>query len=386
LNGVGERNSNDYIGYVFTPFDAMITAAGFSREVGYNKVKGLGIKQIKREILNIDGSTCWINQKDDIWRNEGVWDISENENPYIKKNDHFTNVNGNKIDFHKDFLSPFIIRYTKEVRKIDPHALIFFEGYPGDTLFGTLPKFEIPDNSVHAAHWYDAATLVTKRPFLRANYDITRDKLVVGKKKVQKMFNKQLKLIKDYVNEQIPTFIGEFGVHYDIYNKKAYKNFLKKPNKAWKPHIKALDMYYNALDENLLHATQWNYTSDNNNTWGDLWNLEDISIFSRDQQRDPDDINSGGRALEGFCRPHLLRCAGFPQKMKFMRKKKIFSFEYIADPSIKEPTLIYIPKIQYPNGIYINQSNHELKMEHNEQILKIWALEKKLITLKIEEI
>ncbi|MBD3195933.1 MAG: cellulase family glycosylhydrolase, partial [Candidatus Lokiarchaeota archaeon] len=120
LNGVGERNSNDYIGYVFTPFDAMITAAGFSREVGYNKVKGLGIKEIKREILNIDGSTCWINQKDDIWRNEGVWDISENENPYIKKNDHFTNVNGNKIDFHKDFLSPFIMKYTKEVRKIDP--------------------------------------------------------------------------------------------------------------------------------------------------------------------------------------------------------------------------------------------------------------------------
>ena len=46
-----------------------------------------------------------------------------------------------------------------------------------------------------------------------------------------------------------------------------------------------------------LSYTLWNYTPDNSNAHGDGWNGEDLSIFSRDQQRDPADIDSGGRAL-----------------------------------------------------------------------------------------
>ena len=83
-------------------------------------------------------------------------------------------------------------------------------------------------------------------------------------------------------------------------------------------------MYYNALDKNLLNSTQWNYTPDNTNEWGDQWNIEDLSIFSKDQQLNPSDINSGGRAIKGFCRPHFIRCAGIPLKMEFNIKDGTF--------------------------------------------------------------
>jgi hypothetical protein len=42
-------------------------------------------------------------------------------------------------------------------------------------------------------------------------------------------------------------------------------------------------MYYNAMNTNLLHTMLWNYTADNDNTWGDQWNQEDFSIFSTTQ-------------------------------------------------------------------------------------------------------
>ncbi|TXT66605.1 MAG: hypothetical protein BAJALOKI3v1_20068 [Promethearchaeota archaeon] len=385
VDGSGEETISDYRGHVFTPFEAMITAAGFSREIGFNEVKGVGIKETRRDILNKDNTSCWLNDEYDIWRNEGVWKIDEVGDPQIIDNSHFRNVNGKKIEFHRDYLSPFIRKFADKVREIDSDAIIFFEGHPGSTMSKSLPKFKLPNNVVHAGHWYDAATLVTKRPFLRANYDITRDKLVIGKQNVQKMFTHQLKLIKEFAKGEYPTLIGEFGLHYDIKNKKAYKKVRKKPIKAWKTHVKALDMYYNALDANLIHATQWNYTADNNNRWGDKWNLEDLSIFSRDQQFNPDDINSGGRAIRGFCRPHLLRCAGEPLKMTFNKKKGEFHFQFQAIPLIKAPSLFYIPKIQYPDGYSIHSNIEDIRHEIDGQTLKVWVEGDAIIELLIRK-
>jgi hypothetical protein len=84
----------------------------------------------------------------------------------------------------------------------------------------------------------------------------------------------------------VPTLIGEFGLQYDMNNKAGFQSG------DFKPHEQVLNTYYQALDASLVSSTQWNYTPDNSNQWGDLWNTEDLSIFSRDQQRDPKDINS----------------------------------------------------------------------------------------------
>jgi hypothetical protein len=200
------------------------------------------------------------------------------------------------------------------------------------------------------------------------------NKPVIGKSNVQNLFIRQLHLIKESsskIQRDIPTLIGEFGLPYNLNNKEAYIKYKSDPLDAWKIHIKALNMYYNALDANLLHSTQWNYTADNTNEWGDQWNLEDLSIFSKDQQQNPRDINSGGRAIAGFCRPHFIRCAGKPLKMEFNMKEGTFIFEFEAVSSIKAPSVVYIPKIHYPKGFKIEFSQGSLIKSEDEQIVLI---------------
>jgi hypothetical protein len=92
---------------------------------------------------------------------------------------------------------------------------------------------------------------------------------------------------------------------------------------------------FRRLEANLLHATLWNYTADNNNQWGDQWNEEDLSIFSLDQQHDPDNIHSGGRALQAVVRPYAVCTAGEPLSMKFDLKRRAFEFEFRHDVNVE---------------------------------------------------
>jgi len=142
----------------------------------------------------------------------------------------------------------------------------------------------------------------------------------------------------------VPTLIGEVGIAFDLENKKAYQT------DDFRAQIKAFDRTLRALEENLHHYTLWNYTADNTNTRGDMWNDEDLSIFSRDQQEDPENINSGGRALEAVVRPYPLATAGEPLKIRLDIKKKEFEFIFRHDPAVQEPTVIFVPLIQYLNG------------------------------------
>jgi hypothetical protein len=244
-------------------------------------------------------------------------------------------------------------------------------------MMGKKTNFNLPQDEgpfVNASHWYDAASITTKKAWLRMNYDIMTDKLVFGKKNVQKMYNSQLakfKSLSKSIAGGVPTLLGEFGLHFDLNNKKAYNQFEKKGQNAFKRNIQMLTMYYDAMDINLLHGTLWNYTSDNCNEWGDLWNLEDLSIFSRDQQTNPDDINSGGRAIDGFCRPHFLYCAGIPLKMEFNLKKGLFSFKFDGKSSIHAPTVLFVPKIQYPKGYNIKINEGTIDKKENDQLVFI---------------
>jgi hypothetical protein len=201
------------------------------------------------------------------------------------------------------------------------------------------------------------------------------------------MFRRQLAAIKAAsakVNDGIPTVISEMGLCFDLDKGAAYQEWKRSPEKAWKVHIKALSSYFDALDANLLHALQWNYTPDNTNQWGDQWNLEDFSIFSRDQQDDPNDISSGGRGIQGFCRPHLVHVAGSPRLMKFTLRNHTFLFEWDADTSVKAPTILYIPQIHYPNGFAADLSEGEVVPTSDSQFVAIRARQGGIHTITIE--
>ncbi len=374
VDGIGTEKLTDDLGYTFTPIDAILTGSGYSRVVGYKEVKRLGVKETRRDELNKGKVTCWFESAEDIWKNEGVWGFDTDGNPIIQNNDYFVVKHSKKVNFYQDYLSPFIYEYTKNIREVIPNTIIFFESHPIRIMRGEKITFNVPENVVHAGHWYDGVSLGTKRSMIKANYDLIADKIVIGKKNIQEMFIHQLgniRSIAQSIHGGIPTLIGEFGLPYDLNKREAYHTFRNQPETAWDKHVELLTMYYTALDTNLLHATQWNYTADSNNEWGDLWNMEDLSIFSRDQQLNPNDINSGGRAIKGFCRPHFVYCSGKPLRMDFDYKAKAFSFEFDADSSIEAPTIIYIPQIQYPNGFKIEISEGEIEKNEKEQLIFI---------------
>ncbi|MFX0036877.1 MAG: cellulase family glycosylhydrolase [Candidatus Hermodarchaeota archaeon] len=372
VDGSDTEGFSEVLGYAFKPIDAMLTGSGYTRTIPYREIKRFGVKVTRKDEMNKNKISCWFNGFEDIWKKQRIWGLNGEGEPIILNNNYFKIKNDKEVDFYDDYLTPFIANYTKIIRTIIPEAIIFFEGPSEDLMKLEEIDFNVPKNAVQAGHWYDGATLGTKRPMIKANFDTYTNKPVIGKKNVREMFARQLAIIKNIskkIHGGIPTLIGEFGLPFDLNNKEAYQKFKTEPETAWKNHITLLTMYYNALDANLLHSTQWNYTADNNNKWGDLWNLEDLSIFSRDQQLDPNDINSGGRALEGFCRPHFIYCSGIPLKMDFNFKEKRFHFEFDGDSSIGEPTIIYVSNIQYPKGYHIQISEGEIEKKEDEQLV-----------------
>ncbi|MFX1353512.1 MAG: cellulase family glycosylhydrolase [Promethearchaeota archaeon] len=374
IDGIGAEKQSEELGYTFTPFDAMLTGAGYTRTIGFKEIKRLGVRETRKDALNTKKVSCWIEGVDDIWRREGIWGLNENGEPVILKNYYFVIKDNRNVNFYQDYLSPFIFKYTEIIREVIPNCIIFFESHPIRMLKGEGLKFSVPKNVVHAGHWYDGVTLILKRPMIKANFNIVEDKMVMGRSNVQEMFIQQLSYIKNIaksIHGGIPTLLGEFGLPFDLNNKEAYQKFKSEPDLAWKKHIKLLTMYYNALDSNLLHSTLWNYTADNTNEWGDQWNLEDLSIFSKSQALEPSNINSGGRAIKGFCRPHFIRCSGNPLQMEFNIKDGSFYFKFDGDKSIKEPTLLYIPKIHYPKGFKVKASRGKILKEENKQLVSV---------------
>lgn len=78
---------------------------------------------------------------------------------------------------------------------------------------------------------------------------------------------------------QFPTIMGEIGIPFDLDKKKAYVDG------NYSAHIRALDASLNACDgANALNYSIWTYCPDNSHEWGDLWNGEDLSVWSKDDR------------------------------------------------------------------------------------------------------
>ncbi len=382
-----DRDYSQQLFYSFTPFTAMITAAGFPQKIPYKAIKRFGIREIRRDLLNPKGVSCWLDGFEDIWRREGVWGLDASNAPMILRNNYFKIHNGRPIDFIEDYLAPFAQRIAQIIREVCPAIIIGIEPPPESVMRGKqLPK-KVPMNIVNASHWYDDITIALKRFRGWLNYDTKANKLVLGTGKIQQMYTQQLSTIKalsKICSGTIPTVLGEFGLCFDLNNRSAYGLWQTNPTKAWKKHVQALSMYYNAMDANLLHTMLWNYTPDNNNTLGDLWNQEDFSIFCKDQQSNSSDINSGGRAIAGFCRPYFMSVAGTPLEMSFSIKSKVFRFKFDANTRIRAPTVIYVPAYHYPDGFQVELAYWDHVDVGDHQLFAFRVLEPGIHTLVIK--
>ncbi len=177
----------------------------------------------------------------------------------------------------------------------------------------------------------------------------------------------------------VPVLIGELGIPFDLDAKRAYRTG------DFRTQVAAMDRTLRAMDDNLLSYTLWNYTADNTNARGDMWNDEDLSIFSRDQQADPGDIHSGGRALQAVVRPYALATAGEPLRMSFDIRRRVFEFVFRHDPTVTEPSLIFVPDYQYPKGYRVEVTDDSYKVCSDEQILAYrHSLERELHTVRVK--
>jgi hypothetical protein len=379
---------NESLGYAMTPFDAMCLGSGKPRTIGFRAIKRFGIKEIRKDILNPNKISCWLDGVEPIWKKEGVWGSDSENNPIILNNFHFSEVDGENVDFYQDYYIPFIRNFAKTIHTTIPDLKIMITGSFEDVMKGRA-DLNLKINDIHAINapcWYDVATSGTNRPMIKASFNLMTDKPVLGQENIQKMFTNQLKFLKGLASQYFgggPTLIPEFNIKFNLSNGKAYQLLQENPSSAWEIHLALLKMYYEAMDENLLNNVLWNYTPDNDNQFGDQWNIEDFSIFSKDQQLNPEDLNSGSRAILGFCRPYCKTCAGVPRLMQFDPSTGVFILEFEADPLIKSVTEIYLPNQQFSNGCDIKCENGIYKYDPANQLLTISTDKKGKVSLKI---
>ncbi len=351
-----------------TPYQAMLLGAGYPQDVDVYELTLAGAGVTGKARLNPGGVSLWREGSTCVWKQNGIWTDADGE-PRLLRPDHFALPAGKTLI--DDYIKPFIKRFITEIRSVDPHAILFLEGVPeGDHAHWSAAD---PQNAVNAGHWYDGLTLFLKQFNPEFTVDTVAMQMYSGTEAVQQAFTDQIGRLKTAALENmggIPTLVGEFGLPYDMHEKSAYTTG------DYTLHITALDMYYNALDAHLLNATIWNYTPDNTNARGDLWNDEDLSIFSRDQQtRDwREDIHSGGRALASVVRPYARATAGEPQRMQFDLATRTFTFEFRSDPAVSAPTEIFVPNYHYPNGYTVKLSDGEYQINAETQTLTVRVL------------
>jgi len=350
-----------------TPFQSMLLGSGHTQEVDVYRWRLAGFRRTGRRVVNSGGDTVWQGDRAGVWGANGVWDVDGAGRPRLLRPDHFASVDGRPADFADDFLRPFANRYAREIRSVDPAAIIFVEGVPT-----VAPLRWGPDDApaiVHAGHWYDGLTLAFRRflPYVAA--DTRSGRFVLGRRRAQRSRDDQVGFLKRWSEREmggVPTLIGEFGIPINLGKSQAYRTG------DYGQQTAALDASYRALDANLLSGTLWNYTADNDNRWGDQWNNEDFSIFSPDQRSDPGNLNSGGRALAAVVRPYPSQTAGKPLRMSFDVLSARFEYEFEHDPEVRAPTVIFVPRLQYPGGFVVELSDGRHEEDESDQTIRYY--------------
>lgn len=354
------------LGEMPSPYQSMLLGEGYPQEVGVWELRITGFKRLGTRLLNPARERAWLPDRECIWRRHGVWEVATDGRPRLLRPDYFARVGGRAVDFSRDYLRPFACRFAAAIREVDPGAMIFLETAPGLD----LPEWraEDPAGIVAAPHWYDVPVLMLKdyHPWLGADERARRP--VIGPW-IRRSYARQLRDLRQEAFMRLrgaPTLIGECGIPFDLRGGRAFRTG------DFSLAAKAMGRTLRAMDDALVSYTIWNYTADNTNARGDRWNDEDLSIFSRDQQTDPADIHSGGRALAAVIRPYAMATAGEPLRMTFDRRRRRFDFTFRHDPAVAGPTEFFIPHYQYPTGYRVEISDGRCEVDPGAQILRYY--------------
>jgi len=367
-------------GPAWSALDGLLVARGIPRtipELAFDPAQ-MKVAVVGEKTVNDARVSIWRKGVSCPFEAAGAYRLTGNGHEVLRE-DFFQVARGKRVHPDTNGMTPFFARVASEIRKIDNDWLVFAELDPFRGIMGEgFPP--VPERTVNASHWYDIVTLATKTFMYPTAINPFTMKALNGAAEIEGAYARQLGRIKQAstsIPGGAPTLIGEFGIPFDLDGGAAYEAWAKgdRSAKPWEKHVIALDLMYNALDRHLLNCTLWNYTASNRNdaAIGDGWNQEDLSVFSRDQQADMHDINSGARALEGFVRPFVRACQGVLKETCFDRESGEFTFGFDADAAIEAPTEVYLPTVQYPGGavcdapgLLLEQSHMHLTLRANE--------------------
>jgi hypothetical protein len=329
-------------------FDGMILGAGFPRRIDLFTLPFIFNHTV---LMNPRGISAWQSPDKDVWKANGVWDIGPDGQPRLLRPKHFELAPGK--DFLHEYMLPFFINFSHAIREVAPDMMIFGEPHiePRRPVHQHAPAKELRDqvggSIAWVPHFYDGATLMTKAYHTWLAVDAERSMIAVGPYFANHVFKRAAVGLRR-CGSGLPVLVGETGVPMDMGSSFSTGDFSLQAH--------ALNRLLGAMEKEFLSWTLWTYTPDNNNERGDLWNGEDLALWSKDQMRDPTDLNSGGRALESAVRPYPMRLAGSPLETSFdpFSERRRFFLKVrllVADREKGLETVLFIPKLQYPKGI-----------------------------------
>ncbi|THH26751.1 hypothetical protein EUX98_g7434 [Antrodiella citrinella] len=236
-----------------------------------------------------------------LWALHGVWDV---ETGYVITPDYFKyNPEGDRdVCFIEDYWRPHWQAFAARIRHSQPEAILFV----APPVFAQPPPIDESDlkgRGCLSTHYYDGLTLITRHwhwfnadalGLLRGKYSSNFPAVKFGERAIRQSIQEQLGVLKDdaKILGAYPTIIGEIGIPYDMDDKKSYGWTDNGKHKGdYTNQQKAMDASLNAADgPNSLNYTIWTYVPDHTHTWGDGWNLEDLSLWSPDDMRDRPDV------------------------------------------------------------------------------------------------
>ncbi|MDF1686626.1 MAG: cellulase family glycosylhydrolase [Parvibaculaceae bacterium] len=367
-------------GLAWSVLDNVAVSHGNTRTIPIVGLKDdLSLGKTGEDILNPNQVSIWCDGAVDPFAAAGAYAVDPATGAVtVTREDFFEKVDGRIVHLEEDYMGPFFCRVAEAVRTYNADWMVFAELDPLSGITGEGFPASSPDNVVNASHWYDVVTLYTKTFDYPERFNIFSGKMMNGREEIQAFYNDslgQIQAASKGLNGGAggPTLIGECGIPFDFEEGAAYHAFAKgdHTDAPWERQNLAQEFLYNALDHLGISSTQWNYTASNRNDLaiGDGWNQEDLSIFSRDQQANPNDLNSGARGLKGFLRPYPRAISGLVTEVVYKREERTFCLKFHSDG--KGTSEIFMPRTLFPEGYSIQLKGAKAIYEDQRQLLHV---------------
>lgn len=379
-------------GVVFRPADAMAAASGVSLNLSVSNALG-SITPLKRQRVNPTHASIWsANGAGDVWQAMGIWTPNASHTAYeLHSPTYFTHnlrSNGQRYNFFRDFLDPFAARFLAQIRGLRPEWMIFVEGDAfGHTDFywtaaaAAATGGDHNHGVVNASHWYDGFTLFMGHFNPHWTVDTDTRLPVLGRGNVfafhLKVLEKRKRMPRDAQERAVtlPLLVGEFGLPFDLNHKKMLQTG------DYSRAVQAMSMYYSIFDVLEIGSMQWNYSVENSDELGDMWNRENLSIFAHGQ----------GRGVQGFSRPFAPVVCGQRLLSKFADNR--FTLRYLphsancAFPDPNACTIVYVPTAHFSLLADVTVRNAKSIVERlpdGNRLVYLWACPSDVVREPVE--